>query len=203
MYEVANTIKIKDLPIMKSEDFFHIVEPHIEESLRNGVNLGEMVVNPNIYGEESNRLFDYRFTTGYICALNCMVRFFRKLFNKELFILRTIGIYNQSLYDINFHNIFNEINKNFNIYIDDYYILDQFFILGSDLSVETFLLLYEVFNNIIVFEVDKVLKTDNISREVDIKYSIYKERKFHFYTLQLYEEFYGEFDDKDIYLLFY
>ena len=200
MYEVANTIKIKDLPIIKSEDFFHIVEPYFEESMKNGVHLEEMILNPNIYGEESNRLFDYRFTAGYICAISCMIRFFKDLFDKELFNLRMSGIHERSVYDINFHEIFNEINKTFNTYVDDLYILDQFFILGSELSIETFLLLYGVFNNIMVSEIDRVLSTN---REDIIKYSMYKQRKFHFHILELYEEFWGNFDDKDIYLLFY
>jgi hypothetical protein len=114
-----------------------------------------------------------------------------------------IGIYEQSLYDINFQNIFEEINKNFNIFIDDGYVLDQFFILGSDLSIETFVTLYEVFENIMINEIDNILNTGEMSYEITIKYHIYKERKFHFYALQLYEEFWENFDDKDIQLLFY
>ena len=193
MYELSEPVKIKDLPIVKMQESFLMIKYNFEECEQYGVNLFELHANPLAY----TRLFEFRFNAGYICAVACMVKFFREIFDRELYSFR-IYMDNNSLYQINFNNIFDHVNKEFNIYIDDSYLFDEFFIYESEISISTFQIIYNTFMNILNNEINTILKSPNIIRS-----SIINKRRQLYCIVDLYNEFYNGFDDaKDMYLLF-
>lgn len=149
---ITNPVRIRDLMLFKYDEVLNIIKDDIELSKNNGIYLGELFVNKFVYESKST---DLLFIRLYIKILNSIAIVFNDIFSDQIYNLRLddllddkeyTDIYNKDI----FHQIFNEMNNEFNTFVDDLFIFDEFLIYGSEISLEVILIIYEIFNQNIV-----------------------------------------------------
>lgn len=146
MYELAEPIRIKQLPIVTVPTYVNMLKDHLAIAQQSGVNIGELAVNVYIYESE-----DPIFLVEYIKMLCNLTKVFRSIYDNELYLLRSHGYIDNKIYfNLNFHNIFNEVNNKFNIYLDNQFTFDEFGIYHSEISLDTSIAMLEVFNDTII-----------------------------------------------------
>lgn len=188
--EITNSICIKDLPIFQSA-----IKPicdDINRAKRNGVDIGELVINQYVYESNSSNVC---FMTDYIHSLSNLIELFNELYNTQLYELRIDDIVRKNQFNANwFQFIFKEINNAFNSYISDRYLFDDFGIYYSETSLITIPYLYNVFSDNFILLLNGILDNDAIKL---IKSRISKE----FIYNHLYDRIFEQFED--LYLPFY
>lgn len=181
MDELTNLKPIKELPIMNN-DKRYFVEEYIQSCFKNGVDIGELMINPYVY---NHKFLDTRFCIIYFKVISAICNFFRNLFDQQIFLIRNIkDAPPLPLYDINFHEIFSYINTTLNVYVDDVYIWDDFLIYGSETSFEIFYIMYDQFNEILMERI-----TEKVSDKLFIsRMQLYKMNVQYNHLATLYDE---------------
>lgn len=151
-YPITNPIRIKDLIIFRNPDVFNIIKSDVESAQKYGVYIGELFINNFIYEYKTTDIIILR---NYIRTLNILAKTFGDMFNDTIYTLRLQGLlkdeeYEELCNENIFHWIFHHINHEFNTFVDDIYIYEEFFIYGSEISLELILILYDAFNENIV-----------------------------------------------------
>lgn len=149
---ISNPVFIKDLIILQNPKVFEMIKPDVEAAKKYGVNIGYLHVNSFVYEYKTTNII---FLRNYIKTICILVEAFGNMFHDEIYTLRVQGLLNDECYlelynDNTFHWIFNDINNTFNIYIDDIFLHDDFYIYGSETSLEVILILYNIFSEDIV-----------------------------------------------------
>lgn len=185
-------VYIKDLLIFQSNSVYKLIESNVENARRNGVELGELVVNSYMY---KHRSLDIGCLIPYIRALDNMIKVFRDLYDDEIYTLRLENLITDEVYNnINgFHNIFNAINNTFNAYLCDQFLFEDFGIYQSQTSLETILALYETYNDYFIMSL-----RDYVNPNI-LKISIMNRSTR--YIQYIYDKIFEQFED--IYLPFY
>ena len=149
MYDLAEPIRIKQLPLFTIPTYVNMISEYLAIAQQNGVNIGELAVNVYIYESE-----DSIFLVEYIKMLCNLTKVFRDIYDNELYLLRSQGFIDHKIYfNLNFHNIFNEVNNKFNIYLGDQFLFDEFGIYHSEISLDTSIAMLEVFNDTIILAI--------------------------------------------------
>ena len=151
MYELANQIRIKELPVFNTPSCVKMMEDHLNLAYQCGVDVGELAINIFIYEAD-----DLIYLVEYIKMLCNLTKIFRDILDNELYILRAQGYVDNKIYSyINFHNLFVEINNKLNALLSDQFLFDEFGIYHSEISLETSIAMYEVFNDNIIISLNK------------------------------------------------
>lgn len=182
MYELANQIRIKDLAVLRTECCMNMIESYIETAFKSGVDIGELAVNIYVYESE-----DPIFLVEYVKMLCNLSKVFRDILDNSLYTLRLYKIVNESVYNINFHNIFNEVNTKFNTFIDEQFLFDEFGIYHSEISLETSIAMYEVFNDSVILSL-KEFVDPNLLKFIFNKHSVK-------YLQKIYEEIFNQLEN--------
>lgn len=167
MYELANQIRIKELPAFYTAAGCRMMENSLIAAYSNGVDIGELAVNSFVYDYD-----DIVFSVEYIKMLCKLSTIFKDIYDNNIYALRVQG-HLQNIPDINFHFIFNEINNKFNAYVDDMYIFEESGIYQSEIALETTTALYDIFNDTIVLALKdfvEPLVSKYIFNKVNVKY---------------------------------
>ena len=158
MYELITQIKIKELLLFKTPSS-RMAEEHLRLAYNCGVDVGELSANTYVY-EYSDDLI---FSVEYVKMICNLVIIFRDLFDKYLYTLRMLGYTDNRIYSsINFHNVFNKVNHEFNINFIDQFLFEEIGIYHSEVSLETAIYLYEVFNTQIISELKDFIEADKL-----------------------------------------
>lgn len=146
MYELANPIRIKEMPIFNISSCNNMMSAWLKQAYINGVNVPELYANIFVYDTD-----DMIFSVEYVKMICNLSIIFREIFDNQLYSLRLKGLISNEIYsNINFHNIFNEVNDKFNSYIDDQFLMYEFAIYHSEISLETSMAMYEAFSDTII-----------------------------------------------------
>lgn len=144
---IINQIKIKDLKILQTPWVYKEIENDILSAERKGICIWELPVNPYIY---ETRSMNIEFLCKYIKTLDGLAGVFRELYDNLVYKLRLEKLIDFDMDDSSFQFIFNAVINAFNRYIDDRYLFDDFCIYMSDVSLQTGIILYDVFNSVFI-----------------------------------------------------
>lgn len=146
MYELANQIRIKEMPIFNILSCNKMMSDHLIKAYTNGVNVPELYANVYVYDAD-----DIIFSVEYVKMVCNLTTIFKEIFDNQLYALRLKGLINNEIYSsINFHTIFSTVNDQFNSFIDDQFLMYEFGIYHSEISLETSIVMYEAFNDAVV-----------------------------------------------------
>ena len=141
MHELANPIRIKEMPIFNLLSCKKMIEDWLIKANNNGVNVLELFANIYVYDAD-----DMIFSVEYVKMICNLSIIFREIYDSQLYELRLNGIIDKETYSkINFHIIFNEINNVLNFFIDNQYDVYEFGIYHSEISLEITMAMYSVF----------------------------------------------------------
>lgn len=142
MYELANAMRIKEMNIFNVVSCRNMMESWLNKAKDNGTIVPELFANVHVYEAD-----DMVFSVEYVKMICNLAIIFRELYDTKLYDLRINGLINKDIYSkINFHEIFSEINDVLNFFIDNQYDMYEFGIYHSEISLETSMALYSVFN---------------------------------------------------------
>ena len=145
MEKIIKRIYIKDLLILQSPIVYKMIEPYMNSARQKGVYIEELAMNLYIYEYKS---LDIPYLVNYFKALNNLANLFRDIYDYELYILRIQNHIDDSIYNENsFQMIFNAMNNDFNLYLDDRYLFEDFSIYQSETSLFVIQSLFDTFNN--------------------------------------------------------
>lgn len=146
MYELITQIQIKDLLLFKTPSS-RMTEEHLRLAYNCGVDVGNLSANTFIYEYNDDLIL----SVEYVKMICNLVVTFRELYDNYIYDLRMLGYIDNKIYStINFHDIFNKINHEFNINFIDQFLFEEIGIYHSEVSLETAVYLYEVFNEYII-----------------------------------------------------
>ena len=149
MYELANPTRIKEMPIFNVMSCRDMTSAWLLKANSSGVNVLEL--NANAYVLDCDEMI---FSVEYVKMICNLAIIFREIFDMELYSLRLKNmISNEAYMSINFHEIFCKVNDQFNSFIevlDGEYLVYEFGIYHSEISLETSISMYEAFNDAIV-----------------------------------------------------
>ena len=146
MYELANPIRIKEMPVFNILSCNVMMNDYIILAHTNGVNVPELYANVHVYEAD-----DIIFSVEYIKMICNLAKIFREIYDNELYYLRLNGIISHEIYSkIDFHKVFGNVNNQLNSFIDDQYLMYEFGVYHSEISLETSMAMYEVFNDSLI-----------------------------------------------------
>lgn len=169
MYELITQVKIKELLLFKTPSS-KMIEEYLQSAYKCGVDVGELSANSYVY----EYIDDLIFSVEYVKMICNLVGIFRNLFDNYLYSLRSIGWHiDNRIYSINFHNVFSKINYQFNINFIDQFLFEEIGIYHSEVSLETAIFLFEVFNDTVVDELKEIIPIDpNLLKSMFIRRNI-------------------------------
>ena len=152
MNELANPIRIKEMGMFNVIPCIQMVEEWLSNAYKNGVDVPELYANVHVYAAD-----DVIFSVEYVKMICNLTTIFREIFDNELYYLRLRGIVDNSIYSkINFHKIFGNVNNHLNSFIDDEYLMYEFGIYHSEISLETAMSMYDIFNDSVIEQIKDV-----------------------------------------------
>lgn len=186
---IPNPVRIKDLLIFQNDEIIDIIRKDIEFAQNHNVYIGELFINRFIYEERSTDLSILRI---YLKMLNAIIKVFNDIYSDEIYTLRLEGLITDKeyleIYNNNvFHQIFHDMNNEFNTFIFDSYVFDDFLIFYSETSLGVILQLYQTFNQTIVS-----LLSPYVDRNILI--SINAQRTVRFFPF-IYDKIFEQLDD--------
>lgn len=167
MDNLMNQVRIKELPAFYAVTGQIMIDAWLSKVIKTGVNIGELAVNSFVYDYD-----DMVFSVEYIKMLCNLSIIFREIYDNNIYALRIQG-HLQNIPDINFHDIFNEVNNRFNAYVDDMYLFEESSIYESEIALETTTALYDVFNDTIILALKDYVEpfiSKYIFNTVNVKY---------------------------------
>lgn len=167
MYELANPTRIKEMSIFNIKSCNDMMVAWLNKAYMTGVNILEL--NVNVYVLDAD---DMIFSVEYVKMVCNLSIIFREIFDNHLYDLRLKGLVDNDIYSkINFHNLFNEVNNTLNSFIDDEFLMYEFNIYHSEISLQTAMTMYDSFiENLIAILKDIV--NDKLLKFIFNKHSV-------------------------------
>lgn len=166
MYELANPICIKEMPIFNIKSCIGMMEKWLNAAYSNGVNVPELNANVYVYNAD-----DMVFSVEYVKMICNLSIVFREIYDNKLYELRLKGLIDKEVYNnINFHQIFGRVNDLFNYLIEDQDPMYEFAIYHSEISLEIAIAMYDVFNDSLINELKKFIDV-NLLKYIFSKYN--------------------------------
>ncbi len=146
MDELINPIRIKEMPIFNIISCNKMMNDHLILAYTNGVNVPELYANVYVYDAD-----DMIFSVEYVKMICNLTTIFKEILDNQLYLLRLKGLISNDIYSkIDFHTIFGNINNQFNSFIDDEFLMYEFNIYHSEISLETSMAMYSTFNDAVI-----------------------------------------------------
>lgn len=146
MDELINPIRIKEMPIFNIWSCRNMMSSWLNKAYINGVNVPELYANVFVYNED-----DIIFSVEYVKMICNITTIFREILDNQIYHLRLKGLISNDIYSkIDFHAIFSIVNDQFNTIIDDEFLMYEFNIYHSEISLETSITMFNVFNDAVI-----------------------------------------------------
>lgn len=151
-YELANPILMKDLPVFKMSTYSNMMNGWINKAIQKGVDIGNLSVNSYVYEYD-----DPIFLVEYIKMVCNLGIIFRDIYDTELYNLRMSGYINNIYSDMDFNTIFNHMNTNLNLFLDQSFRFEETEIYHTEITLDISTKIYNIFVNDLITQVSKVV----------------------------------------------
>lgn len=146
MDELINPIRIKEMPIFNIWSCNNMMSSWLNKAYTNGVNVPELYANVYVYDAD-----DMIFSVEYVKMICNLTTIFREILDNQIYLLRLKGLISNDIYsNIDFHKIFGTVNNQFNSFVDDQFLIYEFGIYHSEISLETSMAMYATFNDSVI-----------------------------------------------------